>query len=170
MRREKENGFLITSAGSSPSHLTGNSEFRHRLISLNVDDLIHLSHLPRRSIFAFAPPASHDAQSPVLRHGADISPARIPDPTDDCPARLAVRGLKELARETLVRAKTERGSRRVINVDAVACKGCRPGAAAGPMRTSAVVCADELDLETLWGAEGKEGEHKEREEDDGIHC
>jgi len=37
------------------------------------------------------------------------------------------------------------------------------------MRASAVVCADELDFEALWSAEGKEGECEEGEDGDGIH-
>jgi len=37
------------------------------------------------------------------------------------------------------------------------------------MRASAVVRADELDFEALWGAEGKEGECEEGEDGDGIH-
>ena len=120
-------------------------------------------------------PAPHDSQSLVLRHGTYISPSGIPDSAYNSPAHLAVGALIELADEGFVRAKAERGSRWVVDVDTVAIDGLRPGATAGPVRAGAIVGADEPDLDALRRGEGEEGKGEQREEgerihDCGVHC
>jgi len=133
-----------------------------------ISHYFHLTYLYRR-LFRLTIPAPHNAQSIVLRHGTHIGPARITDCANNGPAHLAICVLVELADERWVRAEAERGSGRVLDVDAVALDGFGPGASAGPVRTSAVVSADELDLDALWSREGEDGEAEQRDEAERVH-